>query len=316
MCFQSNKRGDFWNVREKKFFNISGLLFADDLILIGRNYSELEKLLEITSQFGDEMKLTFNPAKSAVVTFSKCGIGTEKRLQVQGRDIPRDTQYKYLGITVSDSGHYLDAQEDIWAEKSQKVLNQLRARALWGFNRFEISKTLWKAVAVPALTYATGEAYRIRRDVLFNCLADLTYSCPHCYVTRFRTMRICIKTLENKISTAQNEAGRYALGVPGSKVATEFVTGELGWSSFKAREAQSKLRYFNRVKSMHDHRWPKAIVDMMDQCGVRTKAYRRLQELEREFKCDDITLTFTQEGKPLHGILDRAIKGRIREVET
>ncbi|XP_018494649.1 uncharacterized protein LOC108864130, partial [Galendromus occidentalis] len=62
--------------------------------------------------------------------------------------------------------------------------------------------------------------------------------------------------------------------------------------------------------------WPKAIVDMMDQCGVRTKAYRRLQELEREFKCDDITLTFTQEGKPLHGILDRAIKGRIREVET
>ncbi len=150
------------------------------------------------------------------MVFSKQGVGEEKTLRIQGMDIPTDNHYIYLGITVSDSVNYLDLQEKIWREKSRKGLNQLQARALWGFNRFEISKTLWKAVAVPALTYANAVA-------------------------------VMSKTLENEISTAQTQAGRYALGIPSSKVANEFVQGEMGWSSFRAREAQSKIRYFHRV---------------------------------------------------------------------
>ena len=134
--FRIQKRGDFWKPREGKYTNIPALLFADDLILMGRNFTELEKLLEITSQFGDEKKLAFNPTKSAVMAFSKCSIGTERAVQVQGKEIPRTSHYKYLGITVADSENYLDIQQDIWRAKSRTVLNQLQARALWGFNRF------------------------------------------------------------------------------------------------------------------------------------------------------------------------------------
>src|SRR6266550_3592665 len=62
--FRVRTQGDFWNTREKKYFLIPGLLFADDLVLMSQDYSELQKLLDTTSRFGDEMDLTFNPRKS------------------------------------------------------------------------------------------------------------------------------------------------------------------------------------------------------------------------------------------------------------
>lgn len=48
----------------------------------------------------------------------------------------------------------------------------------------------------------------------------------------------------------QRDAGKRALGIPSYKVADEFITGELGWTSFGAREALSKLRYMGRIETM------------------------------------------------------------------
>ena len=115
--------------------------------------------------------------------------------------------YKYLGITFSDSVNYPDRQETLWMERSRKVLNQMRARALWSFNRFEISKTLWKALAVPWLTYANA-------------------------------VTVMSKTLGNKISTAQIEAGRYALGTFNIKWQTN--SSVASWAGL--RTGREKLR--------------------------------------------------------------------------
>ncbi|XP_028968352.1 mRNA-capping enzyme-like, partial [Galendromus occidentalis] len=50
-------------------------------------------------------------------------------------------------------------------------------------------------------------------------------------------------SLLEELTTAQNEVGRWALGIPYSAVATPFVDGELGWSPFIAREAQKRHLY-------------------------------------------------------------------------
>ena len=80
MRLQGEKKGNSWNLRKRKSFNIPGLLFADDLILIGQNCAETEKLLAITTEFGSEMDLNFNPSKSAVVVFSSSDAGVDREL--------------------------------------------------------------------------------------------------------------------------------------------------------------------------------------------------------------------------------------------
>ena len=63
----------------------------------------MEEVSEITSLFGDEMKLAFNPTKSAIGVFYKSE-NKEKHLCARDQEIQKDTLYEYLGITISDSG--------------------------------------------------------------------------------------------------------------------------------------------------------------------------------------------------------------------
>ena len=92
------------------------------------------------------------------------------------------------------------------------ALQRLHAQSLWTFNRFEISKIQWKATAVPRITYGNA-------------------------VTASKGSKKLISQLEK----IQLEAGRWAVGITGFKVANEFIQGEMGWSTFEAREARSKL---------------------------------------------------------------------------
>lgn len=264
--FEVKIKGNFWDVREKKSFNMPGLLFADDLVLMAHTGKDLQDLLSITSTFGDEMNLQFNPNKSAVVSFSHT-VGLEDQLQVQGKLLPKESRYKYLGITLSDGANYLAEQEALWESQAQKVINQMHAKSLWSFNRFEITKIQWKATAVPKLTYGNSVTTTTRR-------------------------------LRYVLERSQQEAGRWALGVAGAKLAKEFIEGELGWSSFEAREARAKVEYIARIESMSDDRWPKAILNMSRILNIPLKSVTRKQQLQSKFKCDGIQMYLDQWGKP------------------
>lgn len=62
----------------KQTRRIPGLLFADDLVLLTHMWSDMECLLNITSKFGKEMNLKFNPAKSAVIEFRRARESDER----------------------------------------------------------------------------------------------------------------------------------------------------------------------------------------------------------------------------------------------
>ena len=54
------------------------------------------------------------------------------------------------------------------------------------------------------------------------------------------------KTL-TQLEHFQDEIGRWALGA-NNFTAKEAVQGDMGWSSFEAREAKSKIGYYGRLK--------------------------------------------------------------------
>ena len=109
-----------------------------------------------------------------------------------------------------------------------------------------MSRALWKAVAVPKLTYGNAVT-----------------------VTTIKTAKMLEKS--------QRDAARWALGFPDWKVANEFLTSELNWSSFESREAQSKIRYFARIRSLPTTRWPKAILESMELENMKTRLLLRTE---------------------------------------
>ncbi|KAH8009022.1 hypothetical protein HPB51_008952 [Rhipicephalus microplus] len=63
------------------------------------------------------------------------------------------------------------------------------------------------------------------------------------------------------LERGQREVGRLALGCHG-RVAIEAIQGDVGWSSYKAREARSKIAYEGHLHLMDDNRFLLAI-----ECG-------------------------------------------------
>ena len=158
----------------------------------------------------------------------------------------------------------------------------MHAQSTWGFNRFEISKIQWKATAVPKLTYANA-------------------------------VTVISSTTSNILEKAQRDAGRWSLGISKYKVANEFIDGELGWSTFEAREAQSKMRYLARIQSMKDTRWPKAILNMMNMLNLKTNMVTRTEYLQNIFDCPNIALEYTEGGLPLLNRHFMKIKSRVKD---
>lgn len=76
----------------------------------------------------------------------------------------------------------------------------------------------------------------------------------------------------------QSEVGRVALGCHGL-VAKVAIQGDIGWSLFEARKAQSEIAYEGRLGRMTDTRWAQYI----HFTGIRTKWCTRLHVLPRKF---------------------------------
>jgi hypothetical protein len=200
-------------------------------------------------------------------------------------ELPVESSYKYLGIWLSNDRNYLAQQEAVWFNKARQVMKQMHAKSLWKFNKFEITRVQWKATAVPALTYANS-------------------------------VTVMSRGLQRRLEQVQREAGRWALGQPSSKLANEFIEGELGWSSFEAREAQSKLRYVARVEAMADNRWPKLILNMMSLVNIQTQSLKRANQLRSRFGCGDIEPTRSEAGELRLGLFNRTIKEQIKQVQN
>src|SRR5690606_3811275 len=162
----------------------------------------------------------FNQKKSAVIDFSLHSMDDEANrstiFTLQNQDIEMSNRYKYLGVVLTNEENYLKENEKNLRNRAVKQKHILHAKALWSFSRYQVLRSTWKAVAVPALTFAN---------------AVLTYE----------------QEFLNFLDVQQREVARLAIGCHGF-VAREFVEGEFSCSAFNAREAVSKFKYRVRLE--------------------------------------------------------------------
>jgi hypothetical protein len=76
---------------------INCLLFADNIVLMGKSEQELQTLLNITARFASKWNLKFNSKKSKVMVIGK-NIYKLKRWDLGNDQIEETNVYKYLGV--------------------------------------------------------------------------------------------------------------------------------------------------------------------------------------------------------------------------
>ena len=78
---------------------VNVLLYADDIILVANSVGELQSLVKITEEYGKAHEMAFNPKKTVYAQFG--GEASAQTLQLDGSNISRSDELKYLGVTFS-----------------------------------------------------------------------------------------------------------------------------------------------------------------------------------------------------------------------
>ncbi|KAM7294097.1 hypothetical protein ISCGN_023638 [Ixodes scapularis] len=90
---------------------------------------------------GAAVGLSFSAKKSALMGFGERADTVAADLKIQGEQVPWVSQYRYLGIHIQEAQNYLEEYKTRLQSKSRRSKGISTARALWGYNRFEISRS-------------------------------------------------------------------------------------------------------------------------------------------------------------------------------
>ncbi|KAH8032841.1 hypothetical protein HPB51_003078 [Rhipicephalus microplus] len=257
-------------------FHLPGLAFADDLVVMAESNQELQSLLDICQTELASLGLRFNTKKSAVVRLTG-GSTDAAALTLGGELLATRNDYRYLGVTLCVDAAKYSLHETVIRQTALQAQRILRRRCLWGCNRFQMIRDLWKMVHVPGLTF--GNAV------------------------------VCISpTTREWLERQQREVGRAALGCH-YRVANEAIQGDVGWSSFEAREAASKIAYRGRLTLMRRTRWARRVFEYLSATCLRTDWTRRLYQLEKKYG-------FFAEASPIETAAKWTVEVRMRVREA
>ncbi|KAM7281700.1 uncharacterized protein ISCGN_002884, partial [Ixodes scapularis] len=265
---------------ERKGGKLPGLIYADDMVLMADSLQGLQGLMNECGAMGEALGLSFSSHKSGLMAFGAAEENGTANLSIQANPVPWVDHYKYLGVNLQKGHHYLLEHETKVKAKSRKNKGIATARALWGYNRYEVTRAVWKMVAVPGLTFGNS--------VL--CLSSGT---------------------RQYLEVRQREVGRSALGA--SRTApNEAVQGDMGWSGFEAREARAKLDFERRLSRMSEEFWARQVFKYVHLRSVPTQWVRRTHQLAQRYEVNGPLLYPAAEQPELQ----QSIRTRVIESET
>lgn len=92
-------------------WTLPGLVFADDLVLLAEQSSDLQSLVNIAANHIERLELHFNAKKSAILRFSSTEVDSDVQLP-GGGNIPVLNECRYLGVNFHSSVYVFSRQEE------------------------------------------------------------------------------------------------------------------------------------------------------------------------------------------------------------
>ena len=200
------------------------LLYADDIVLIAEEEEMMQKIVDIAVDYSREFSLKFSINKCGVMVIN--GESEDgKNIKMGNEILNRVNKYNYLGVIFDEMGASGAKNNRIF--RANQWWGRLCSTSKFRANGYEVTRGIWKSIAVPSLMYGM--------DVVPWSLSEV-----------------------KKMDTIQNKIGRLALGA-NKFVGVEAIRGEMGWSTFDERYMKGKLKYKVRIEKMEENRWVKKI---------------------------------------------------------
>ncbi|XP_071959459.1 uncharacterized protein [Antedon mediterranea] len=211
---------------------LSGLFWADDVVLLANDERELQEMLDLATKFSNDYKLKFNYEKSNVLITGK-RTDKQRLWPLSDHYISEVNSYKYLGshITRSLSDH-CHIEEVI--KKGYRIIAYIKSiiNDQDDYNRVFYGDLLWKTLGLPSINYACS-----------------TYVCGG------------ISDIQN-LEKLQTQMAKAILKAPRT-TCKEALYGDLGWKSISTIQDMQRIYFLNRLVKMDMSRWPKLAFSAM-----------------------------------------------------
>ena len=226
---------------------VSGLLFADDLVVLARSASSLKTLLGLVKQGFDRLKLAINVEKSQVVSPANNAWEVEDDEGNVVLALDQVDLYKYLGTWTYGSMYRTAVEKQkLCVKTAHKYKSCCIHVSKMGPDIVDVVLCTWSNVAIPAIL--TG-----------------------CEMIPFCETRI------TEIERVQSQVAKFALGIPSSSPNICAQT-ELGLKPFKQLLFEYQLKFYFRALFIDQNRWVhQALIDHLS--GAWTSPY--LQHIAR-----------------------------------
>ena len=212
---------------------VTGLLFADDIVLISKSAAGLQRLLTIVKKRFDLLKLTISHDKSQIISPDDAAWDLFDRNHNVEMSLLQVSQYKYLG-TWTFGGMYRTGNEKqkLSVKTATKYKNCCIYVSKMGPDVVDVVLCTWQNVAIPAILSG-------------------------CEVIPFSETKI------QEIERIQSQVAKFALGVP-ITFPNVSCQSELGLKPFKQLLYERQLKFFFRLLYLGTARWShQALLDHM-----------------------------------------------------
>ena len=90
------------------------LLYADDIAIMSECGEELQRMLDVVSGYGRDFNVKFSSEKSQVLVINGGEDNVERKWKLDGKDICRRNEYKYLGCVLDTRGREKAKNEELF----------------------------------------------------------------------------------------------------------------------------------------------------------------------------------------------------------
>ena len=223
---------------------VSGLLFADDLVLIARSAAGLLRLLSLVRKHVEWLKMDINTERDKSEVISPEGVEGDA-WQVQGGNgevllsLKQVIKYKYLG-TYTFGSIYKTCAEKLknCVSKAHKYKGSCIHISSDGPDVVSMVMATWCNVAIPAILHG-------------------------CEMMPFTEETIL------EIERTQSQVAKFALGLP-SSAASVCAQVDLGMKPFRQVLYESQLKFYIRVLRLPESFWVKQA--LLDHLSLRWKS--------------------------------------------
>ena len=204
---------------------VSGLLFADDIVVIARSAPGLKNLLNLLNRRCEDLRLVISEEKSKVVAPSDdvWDVFGDEGLVVSLEQV---LQYKYLGMeTFSSIYKTFMSKQKKCVTTAKKYMFGCLYLGNRGSDLIKVTTTTWESVAVPAILYG-------------------------CETVIFSNAKV------EELETIQAQVAKRILGVP-KNTSNLCAQTELGFKPIRLVLLLKQLKFYFRVLRLPNSRWVK-----------------------------------------------------------